>query len=56
MGHSALAEGVETLKQKEYLSSCGCDKIQGFLISRPVDEDVALELLQEQDNFVSEKD
>ncbi len=56
MGHSALAEGVETLKQKEYLISCGCDKIQGFLISRPVDEDVALKLLQEQDNPVSEKD
>ena len=56
MGHTALAEGVETLKQKEYLISCGCDKIQGFLISRPVDEDVALQLLKQQDNLTDKKE
>ncbi|MGE5547028.1 MAG: EAL domain-containing protein [Solirubrobacterales bacterium] len=32
----AIAEGVETVEQAEFLRSKGCDEIQGFLISRPV--------------------
>jgi diguanylate cyclase (GGDEF)-like protein/PAS domain S-box-containing protein len=32
----AVAEGVETQEQAEFLRSKGCDEIQGFLISRPV--------------------
>ncbi|TDJ46114.1 MAG: EAL domain-containing protein [Gammaproteobacteria bacterium] len=31
-----VAEGVETQAQLEYLRSQGCDKIQGFLIGKPV--------------------
>jgi EAL domain-containing protein (putative c-di-GMP-specific phosphodiesterase class I) len=30
------AEGVETLRQLEFLKSCNCDLAQGFLISRPM--------------------
>jgi diguanylate cyclase (GGDEF)-like protein/PAS domain S-box-containing protein len=41
MGHSlhmkVVAEGVETQGQAKYLASIGCDEIQGYLISRPVD-------------------
>lgn len=30
------AEGVETVKQLDFLKSCNCDLVQGFLISRPM--------------------
>ncbi len=40
MGHSLnieiLAEGVETPEQLNLLKKIGCDKIQGFLISKPL--------------------
>ncbi len=36
-----VAEGVETEAQREFLKSCGCDFIQGFLVGRPVDADSA---------------
>lgn len=32
----AVAEGVETAEQAEFLRARGCDEIQGYLISRPV--------------------
>lgn len=31
-----IAEGVETIQQKEYLLENGCKEIQGYLYSRPV--------------------
>jgi diguanylate cyclase (GGDEF)-like protein len=31
------AEGVETMPQLEFLKSCHCDLVQGFLISRPME-------------------
>ncbi len=34
-----IAEGVETVAQREYLMSIGCDYIQGYLISRPIPAD-----------------
>ena len=45
LGHYAVAEGVETEKQKKYLEENGCDKIQGYLISRPLDIIKAIEFL-----------
>jgi diguanylate cyclase (GGDEF)-like protein/PAS domain S-box-containing protein len=36
-----IAEGVETEAQREFLASCGCDFIQGYLVGRPVDADLA---------------
>ena len=32
----ALAEGVETQQEYEFLKSIGCDRVQGYLFSRPV--------------------
>ncbi|HDP76782.1 MAG TPA: EAL domain-containing protein [Mesotoga infera] len=46
LGHCAIAEGVEHEKQREYLKRWGCDKIQGYLISRPLDEEAAIEFLK----------
>ncbi len=40
MAHSldliTVAEGVETIKQADFLKSIGCDVIQGFLYARPM--------------------
>lgn len=32
----AIAEGVEKIEQKDFLKSIGCDKIQGYLFSKPL--------------------
>jgi len=32
-----VAEGVETPEQLQFLREQGCDEVQGYLISRPVD-------------------
>lgn len=46
LGHSVIAEGIEHEKQVEYLKNHDCDKIQGYLVSRPIDEENAIELLK----------
>jgi len=40
-----VAEGVETRKQQRFLDDLGCDEIQGFLFSRPIDATDAAEFL-----------
>ena len=37
LGLSVVAEGVETERQAGLLVGLGCDELQGFLYSRPVD-------------------
>lgn len=46
-GHSVIAEGVEHEEQRLYLQTNGCDKIQGYIISQPLDEEAAIELLRQ---------
>ncbi|HZK01905.1 MAG TPA: bifunctional diguanylate cyclase/phosphodiesterase, partial [Anaerovoracaceae bacterium] len=49
LGHLVIAEGVEEESQKEYLRSKGCDKIQGYLISKPLALGKAIEFLKSYD-------
>ncbi|GAC1033967.1 GGDEF and EAL domain-containing protein [Pseudomonas sp. No.21] len=43
-----VAEGVETQAQMDFLKTQGCDEIQGYLISPPVEAPVFAALLKEQ--------
>lgn len=45
LGHKVVAEGVETESQREYLVEAECDTIQGYLFSKPVEQQAALDLL-----------
>jgi diguanylate cyclase (GGDEF)-like protein len=45
---TVVAEGVETSQQLEYLTSLGCDVIQGYLFSPPLSSLAFTELLMEQ--------
>jgi len=52
LGHAldltVIAEGVETHEQLQYLSSLGCDSVQGFLFSKSLSAPAFEELLVEQ--------
>jgi EAL domain-containing protein (putative c-di-GMP-specific phosphodiesterase class I) len=40
-----VAEGVETPEQLDMLCKLGCDELQGYLLSKPLDPTRFLELL-----------
>ncbi|WP_426203416.1 putative bifunctional diguanylate cyclase/phosphodiesterase [Pseudomonas sp. TWP3-1] len=44
-----VAEGVERPEQLEFLRAEGCDEVQGYLISRPVEATTLAELLRGQE-------
>ena len=50
LGMETLAEGVETQEQYDFLLEAGCEKLQGFLFSRPVQlpRDLNMDLFQEK--------
>jgi len=45
MGMSAIAEGVETQEQLAQLRNLNCDFAQGYLFSKPIEEQLVLKLL-----------
>jgi EAL domain-containing protein (putative c-di-GMP-specific phosphodiesterase class I) len=49
LGHCVVAEGVEHEKQLSYLRDHGCDRIQGYLISKPVDEEEAMDWVNKKE-------
>ena len=44
---SVIAEGVETLERADYLKSIGCNYIQGYLYSKPLEEADFIEYTKE---------
>lgn len=46
LGHRVIAEGVEHEAQLRYLKEHDCDSIQGYLISKPLDEQAVFEFLE----------
>ncbi len=53
MGLNVVAEGVETEAQLKFLLSIGCNRIQGFLISKPLVADMAKDFIN---NYVPRSD
>lgn len=45
LGHRVVAEGVEFEEQKDYLIKNQCDYIQGYIFSKPLGVEAAIELL-----------
>ena len=48
LGITTLAEGVETQEQYDFLCGIGCDMIQGYYFSRPVEAQTLIEMLTAQ--------
>ena len=46
IGMQVVAEGVETLQQREYLRDIACDQIQGFYYSEPLPSDGVIRYLE----------
>ena len=46
LGMKVVAEGVETAAQRDLLRCAGCDYAQGYLFSRPIDEEAFARLLE----------
>jgi EAL domain-containing protein (putative c-di-GMP-specific phosphodiesterase class I) len=47
LGLDVVAEGVETHGQRRLLQRWGCDELQGYLISKPLDADAFTRLLRQ---------
>jgi diguanylate cyclase (GGDEF)-like protein len=56
LGMEVIAEGIETEEQYQQLKMLGCEFGQGYLFSRPVDDDAVLHLLAQDARRDSEPD
>ena len=48
LGIAAVAEGVETAEQMEFVRAAGCDAAQGYFIAPPMPAAAALTWMREQ--------
>ena len=46
LGVEAIAEGIETVEQLEFLREHGCEEYQGYLLSKPMPPDEVLRILR----------
>lgn len=46
LGYLVVAEGVENKSQFDYLKEFGCDKIQGYYIAKPMDNESVIKLIK----------
>lgn len=53
LGISTLAEGVETREQYDFLRTIGCERVQGYLLSKPLPFEECYDALQ-QKGFILE--
>ena len=53
LGHTIVAEGVETMEQCRQLQKLGCDMAQGYLFSKPVSAQKISTLLSSEFEFRS---
>ncbi len=54
IGIRTLAEGVETREQADFLKEIGCERLQGFLFSKPIPTDVMRRQIRDGILVVSE--
>ncbi|MGL5086242.1 MAG: putative bifunctional diguanylate cyclase/phosphodiesterase, partial [Clostridium sp.] len=45
---NVVAEGIETVEERNYLESIGCDELQGYLFSKPVNIEELLVFLRKE--------
>ncbi|MEK7223828.1 MAG: EAL domain-containing protein, partial [Pseudomonadota bacterium] len=48
LGIQTIAEGVETREQAQFLRKHGCEAMQGFYFSKPIEADALAALLHKQ--------
>jgi len=51
LGLSIVAEGVETRRQFDFLKAHGCDRVQGFFFSRPLEAAALEHLMNKRGTF-----
>ena len=52
---STLTEGVETRAHADFLRQIGCDRLQGYLFSRPLSKEAFYERIDKGELIVSDK-